>query len=796
MKEKKLNYMSLFSSAGIGCFGFKNNGFENVLTAELLEERINIQKLNKVSSDGGYIQGDLSTPEIKEKINKRISLFNADVDVIVATPPCQSVSTLNKKNAGDITRNSLITQSIEIVKNVRPKYFIFENVRSFLKALCIDSNGQIKTTKEAIIANLENDYLIRMDVINFNEYGTNSSRPRTLVIGTRKDLKNTSPNHIWPEKKSGMTLKESIGNFEELNDMGDFSESDPWHFYREYDKRMIPWIEGLKQGESAFDNKDPLKIPHKLVKGEIVYNANKMTNKYKRMYWDNIPPCVHTRSDVLAAQYTIHPEQNRVLSISELKQLLNIPRNFRFTDLSDEEILSIGDNQDIRSYTKKHELNIRRVIGEAVPYNIFESIANNIKHSEQIEKEFETINCFDSEDEISSFEAKSRFYEISNANRESEGAYYTPQSVVFDIINSIGDFKFDRKINVLEPSVGTGNFIPQLVKVYGEEKIKLYVFDSNEKSISKLKEIISKFYPRLEIEYYNQDFVQSDFEEEVDIIIGNPPYITIKNELKKKYIKKLSIHEDSNNLITFFYLKALNLTKRIYFVLPKYFLYSTEYKNIRTEMNGKISKIYDYGIDYFDVFVETISILMESRNINKIEIKNRKFTNLSKEIESSKLMWNGIFIPYVNEDFIRLYNQTKERSFEMYRDRQITNKFLSEDKSKTRVIKSRNLGLEGNLIDIEGYDRYIEEPENFIIYEKTFEAENAYIIPNFTYKFRIMQKPKNAITNGSVIVIIYDEIPNLELMNSEKYKEYFLIIMSHSKFTLNINKDIIKLLRW
>ena len=39
-------YISLFSSAGVGCYGFKLEDFECVATCELIERRLNIQKLN------------------------------------------------------------------------------------------------------------------------------------------------------------------------------------------------------------------------------------------------------------------------------------------------------------------------------------------------------------------------------------------------------------------------------------------------------------------------------------------------------------------------------------------------------------------------------------------------------------------------------------------------------------------------------------------------------------------------------------------------------------------------------
>ena len=54
-------YVSLFSSAGVGCYGFKEEGFYCVATVELLERRLKIQKFNqKCVYNSGYICGDIT----------------------------------------------------------------------------------------------------------------------------------------------------------------------------------------------------------------------------------------------------------------------------------------------------------------------------------------------------------------------------------------------------------------------------------------------------------------------------------------------------------------------------------------------------------------------------------------------------------------------------------------------------------------------------------------------------------------------------------------------------------------
>ena len=104
---KPYTYVSLFSSAGVGCFGFKEEKYDCVLTNELVERRMEVQKCNaKCSDPRGYLCGDITDPEIQKyalnyineyKQNKKLK----DIDVVVATPPCQGMSVANHKKAKD-----------------------------------------------------------------------------------------------------------------------------------------------------------------------------------------------------------------------------------------------------------------------------------------------------------------------------------------------------------------------------------------------------------------------------------------------------------------------------------------------------------------------------------------------------------------------------------------------------------------------------------------------------------------------------------------------------------------------
>lgn len=380
---QKLSYISLFSSAGVGCYGFSLEDFDCVATNELIERRLEVQKCNnKCSSETGYILGDITKEDIKNKIISETKKWlqtnkQKDIDVLIATPPCQGMSVANHKKKNELNRNSLVIESINLVNKINPKFFIFENVRAFLTTSCTDNDGKEKPIKEAIEKNLSGKYNILCQIVNFKDFGVPSSRSRTLVIGVRKDIKDVTPYDVFPEEENEKTLREVISHLPPLENMGDISKNDIYHNFRNYDKRMFNWIKDLNEGENAFQNNGKKK-PHRIVDGKIVYNQNKNGDKYSRCYFDKVGPCVHTRNDILASQNTIHPKDNRVFSIRELMIMMSIPETFNWSKFSKEELNNLSEEEK-RNYLSKNEMNIRQSLGEAVPTLIFRKIANNIK---------------------------------------------------------------------------------------------------------------------------------------------------------------------------------------------------------------------------------------------------------------------------------------------------------------------------------------------------------------------------------------------------------------------------------
>ena len=100
---KQLNYISLFSSAGVGCYGFNQENFKCISTCEIDPKRIEIQKNNQICEDPEqYIIGDIQKTEIQDKIFKNVRIYKEnnnikDLTLLIATPPCQGISVANHK---------------------------------------------------------------------------------------------------------------------------------------------------------------------------------------------------------------------------------------------------------------------------------------------------------------------------------------------------------------------------------------------------------------------------------------------------------------------------------------------------------------------------------------------------------------------------------------------------------------------------------------------------------------------------------------------------------------------------
>lgn len=817
--RQKLGYVSLFSGAGVGCFGFNQNGYDCIATSELIPRRIDIQKYNNVCSlDRGYVTGDITEPAIRNRIFSAIQNWQKtygrnEVDIIIATPPCQGISVANHKKKNELGRNSLTIESIKIISEVTPRYFVFENVRGYLNTVCTDVDGVNKSIQEAIRSNLGGNYNIAFRVLNFKDYGSNSSRTRTLVIGIRKDLEEVTPYELFPEYRPVPTLRALVSDLPKLSAMGQITEDDIYHMFRPYDERMYEWIKDTKEGQSAFDNDDELKRPHTIIDGKVIPNQNKNGDKYKRCYWDAVAPCVHTRNDILASQNTVHPEEPRVFSIRELMRFMSIPDEFRWSEYGFDELNSLSPESK-QQYLKKHEMNIRQCLGEGVPTGVFGSIAKNITKVESQEllslnkiKRLIEKNSLDKPEKLlgyltsekPGFVTTTKVAELANAKRLDDAAYYTRQDLCFNVVSDLPDFRQKKSIRILEPSVGVGNFLPTIFEKYRDlQKVQLDLVDISKDSVQILKKVLKTFTipDNFEIRIIVADFLLHDFRNRYDLVVGNPPFGKVDAGKFSLYASSgVGSIVKSRNIFALFYEKALKISDVVAFISPKSILNAPEFKPLRQLLEHySISKINDYGEKGFNgVKIETVSMHVNTRqHISEIVVESyilRSFKTYDQNyvIDSAFPYW----LIYRDAYFDEMIGKLELNLFSVYRDRSLTSKNM-KSKGKIRVLKSRNI-LNGGVTTLPA-DQFVDSVKVSPVAEKFYNARNVVVAPNLSYYPRASFLPPNTIVDGSAAILVPKQ--NMKLSSDDlsffASKEYFLfyrIARNYATRSLNIDSS-------
>ncbi len=821
--SNKPTYISLFSSAGVGCYGFKLENFDCVATNELIARRLDVQRYNnKCKYESGYICGDITEDSIKSELHSQIDLWRekenvSRIDVVIATPPCQGMSVANhKKSSTEIVRNSLVIESIKIIKEINPRFFVFENVPAFMKTICTDIDGVDKPIAEAIEKNLGREYSYVSRVINFKNYGACSSRQRTLVIGVSKDYADeVSPLELYPDLVKEKTLRQVIGGLKPLNEFGEIDETDIYHSFRTYPEHMRAWISDLKEGESAFDNADDLKKPHQIIDGKIVINQQKNGDKYRRQYWDKVGPCIHTRNDQLASQNTIHPRDDRVFSIRELMLMMTVPESFKWAD-SDLNTLNRLSDEQKREFLKKEEIKIRQSLGEAVPTVIFQSVARKIAdvlrhqpvNTSTVNKTIKEYDLFDSE-KLKSFISKNplalstttlgKIAETANTSRTDNAAFFTSKTLITEMMKSLPDTD-QEAVRILEPSVGVGNFIPLVVKKFEGKKLIIDVVDIDKRSLEIAKLLLARYDipDSCTVNYIADDFLLHNFEERYDYVIGNPPFYKMKadNSLLSVY-RKNAINKDTTNICSFFLDKALSIGNYVALVFPKFLLNTPEFAKTRDYLSEKaVECIIDFGEKGFPgVLVETVAIFVNNQS-RPTKTHVVSITNGIDILQSQSYIFDKklpYWIIYRNSEFDNVCRKLDFNVFNVFRDRQITNRLLSET-GDIRVLKSRNISDDGKaIISIEGYDSYISysSAKSLSVYE-FLQRGDVYLTPNMTYKPRMMRKPKGVLVNGSVAILIpKDDIvlteEQMEYFSTPEYRSFYQIARNYQTRSLNVD---------
>lgn len=167
-----MNIISLFSGCGGLDLGFERAGF-NIPVANEYDKTIWATfKANHPKTH--LIEGDIRKVDESE--------FPNDVDGIIGGPPCQSWSEAGSLKGIEDARGQLFYDYIRILRKVKPKFFLAENVSGML------ANRHSEAVQNIIKLFEGSGYNVSLTLVNAKDYGVAEERKRVFYIGFRKDL--------------------------------------------------------------------------------------------------------------------------------------------------------------------------------------------------------------------------------------------------------------------------------------------------------------------------------------------------------------------------------------------------------------------------------------------------------------------------------------------------------------------------------------------------------------------------------------------------------------------------------
>ncbi|MBO4374881.1 MAG: DNA cytosine methyltransferase [Lachnospiraceae bacterium] len=336
---RKYNIVDLFAGVGGLSYGFSQLDEFNIVMANEIEKDISVAyslnhpEVKMINCD----INDLTEEIIKEAIGDNV------IDIVVGGPPCQSYSTLGKRQLDD--RANLFMQYKRILSIIKPKAFIFENVTGILSM----DGGRLFKSVQSEFAEL--GYNLKYKVLNALDYGVPQIRERVILVGFLGEN-----NYQYPQPTHGegllpyVTLREAIGDLpviasgETNNSYMDEPTNDFLRFVRKDGKttatehsapkngaHLIKLMQTLKDGQSKND------LP------EDIRPKSGYGNTYAKLWWDKPSTTITRNFACPSSSRCIHPRDSRAMSIREGARLQGFPDDYLFYGSDGMKRLEIGN---------------------------------------------------------------------------------------------------------------------------------------------------------------------------------------------------------------------------------------------------------------------------------------------------------------------------------------------------------------------------------------------------------------------------------------------------------------------
>ena len=348
----KLDVIDLFSGAGGLHMGFEAAGFDVKLCIdndELVEKthRRNFPKIPMIKRD----IREVSAEEIRSYLPK------GSVDVIIGGPPCQGFSTIGKRSSSDPEkryqkdpRNELVLTYANLIKELRPKYIVMENVKGILT---LQKGAYLKNVLRLLH---EAGYEAEPKLINMADYGVPEIRHRVIIIGNRVGMpvKFPEPDHSDNPDDGLAPWNNCWDAIKDLVELGDTPEFN--HVALKHTPKIIERYKLIPEGG---------RLPEDSLPPEL-YRKN-FGNTYKRLNRKRPALTMVPGNDA----FPIHPTLNRSLTVREAARIQTFPDDMIFEGNRRQTGHQVG-NAVPPMFSKKLAIFIKEQIQEAKELGLYE----------------------------------------------------------------------------------------------------------------------------------------------------------------------------------------------------------------------------------------------------------------------------------------------------------------------------------------------------------------------------------------------------------------------------------------
>jgi DNA (cytosine-5)-methyltransferase 1 len=408
VKEKiELSCIDLFAGCGGLSLGLEQAGFTPIFVNELTPDAMNtylrnrLDKYpwlakNKVHDVKTLVQDPSILDSVLEDCSRQFGI--TDVDILVGGPPCQGYSGIGHRRSYGVEReqlpsNHLYQDMAYVIHRIRPKIFMFENVRGLLNARWTKAGAKgeiwddVKSTLSAIPG-----YRFEHALVFAKDYGVPQNRPRVLGVGIREDIKFDPSTGI-----AGGHLPSGLGGYPTMHELlSDLIDPDylsgPTLKYPnsasskvQKDLRRDPETNRVRGKNSPLTEQEYSKHSEKVVakfehmiahNGEIPHNmkTKKFSQRVLSMQWGPAGPNMTATS--LPDDY-VHFSQPRSLTVREWARIQTFPDWYEFSGKRTTGGTRRAGNPQEGNYEREAPKYTQ--IGNAVPVWLARAVGENFK---------------------------------------------------------------------------------------------------------------------------------------------------------------------------------------------------------------------------------------------------------------------------------------------------------------------------------------------------------------------------------------------------------------------------------